>query len=191
MQTSWVRSQYRKRRLDCTYLTTGRTFRGRVSRAHFKSCRSFFVLPLAVCQPRWTWLFGLIHGGDTMEDLSRFADLIDETRRAFRQDVSYGVLIARKAQRLMELRKLASLRSILRTQSQAAEMACRMSNVSSCGVREPCGTGSCPFASGVFRNITLNGHISERNVQIRPVPSNSSTYSIEDALRSFSRLSSS
>lgn len=126
-----------------------------------------------------------------MEDLTRFDTLVSETERAFQQDVSYAVSIARKAKRLLDLRQLSTLRTILRVQSKAAEMACRMSNVSSCGVREPCGTGSCPFASGVFQQITVNGHTSERNIQVRPVPSNSSLYSIEDVLRSFSRLSNS
>ncbi len=84
-----------------------------------------------------------------------FAGLLTRASEAFLSDSAYSVAMARSAVGIMSARHRASLRSRLADESRSAMSECEASPLKvTCSQSQACGTGACPFSSGLLRYIT-------------------------------------
>ena len=83
----------------------------------------------------------------------QFASVMAEALRAYAVDAEFAVLMARSASTIILKRKTWHVRVLLRVAEAHARAACEASELTSCQVTEPCGTGLCPHARGDLREL--------------------------------------
>jgi hypothetical protein len=82
-----------------------------------------------------------------------FQPMIDAFILAAAIDVGYAEAICRSATRIAHKRMQWECRLALRAAEAAAREACAASDLTSCEIQNPCGTGSCPMGSPEFAHI--------------------------------------
>lgn len=86
-----------------------------------------------------------------------FADLVQEFLRAAALDPSYAISMCEAATTIESKRASWDARHDLRAADDAARSVCAASQLTSCEILNPCGTGPrCPFAPAEFRTIDVH-----------------------------------
>ncbi len=111
-------------------------------------------------------------------DLSAFADQVETALRAFGQDVSYAVLMARAAVVIERKRLVWQARKDLRDAEARAHAECADTGTFDCHAEAPCGTGDCKFATTEHSHLA----VAAPGTTVRPQRSNPHTYSLEPAV---------
>jgi hypothetical protein len=122
-------------------------------------------------------------------DTSSFAGVMSEALVAFRIDSGYAERMLHNANLIMRKRESWVVRNELRAAESAARTACAASDLTSCEVQNPCGTGSgCPWAAPEFARIDAPAiaatvhKATARSTRPQPRTGDGYTYTIESAL---------
>jgi len=112
-------------------------------------------------------------------DVSHFATDIDNALRAFTDDVTYAVAMARSAVTIVRKRGVWQARRDARAAESAAHAECRNAKPFTCLALSPCGTGDCKYAQG---EMTLLDIPDADGPTARPQASRAGRYSIESVV---------
>lgn len=116
-----------------------------------------------------------------------YQPVIDDFLRAALLDSSYAEAICHSATRVLNRRLSWQVRLDLRAAEAAARTACASSNLASCEVQSPCGTGECAWSAPQFAHIeapAIADHLRTARRATRPQPRTGPghEYTIESAL---------
>jgi hypothetical protein len=129
-----------------------------------------------------------VRASDAMRDAPMLGamPLAAEAYDAMRTDVSYVMAMAKMAVSVMARQHQWRLRAELRAAQQEAMGRCQQrAGEFSCTIKTACGTGDCPFASGVHTKVTSPAGEGKTT---RPVNHGGGSFSSDSALADLERL---
>jgi len=122
-------------------------------------------------------------------DTAPFENIIQESLRAYRQDPTYAVDMAKQAVAIKKKRAVWKLRLEIRKAETEAREQCSKAPMFLCKNRGPCGTGEgCLFAKGDLSRLESERLDPEAKANSRPQPSIFPKYNTEQVVKALQEL---